>query len=211
MSLSTLLLNADATPISLIPMSVIGWETACKYIYTKHAEPLHFYDDWIVHSQYEEYKVPAVMILKEQVYVKRRLKCETNANADSPASRLVFLRDGYVCQYCSGKFGYKDLTIDHVLPRKNNGKTIWTNVSTACSSCNGRRGHDTRIQPKTKPFRPTYGHLVKMMKRFPMAMPHPTWNYYLGWDEDLVQLVKPQKSVTLQASILEDKRVKLLT
>lgn len=211
MSLSTLLLNADATPISLIPMSSISWQDACKFMYTGHAESLHFYDDWLVHSQRLEYRVPAVMILKEQVQVKRRLKCETKANADSPASRLVFLRDGYVCQYCSTKFGYKDLTIDHVLPRKNNGKTTWENCTTACASCNGRRGHDTRIQPKTKPFRPTYGHLVKMMRRFPMVIPHPTWNYYLGWDDGLIQLTKPQKSLSLQDSILEDKRIKIIT
>lgn len=205
---STLLLNADATPISLIPMSTISWQDACKFMYTGHAAPLHFYDDWVVRGQKMEYQVPSVMILKQQVHVKRRLKCEESKDADAPSSRLMFLRDGYICQYCHKSFSYKELTVDHVLPRKFGGKTKWENVTTACSPCNHKRGHDVTIQPKNKPFRPTYGHLIKMMRKFPLIINHSTWNYYLGWSEDLVEIRTPNK-FNNSLSFFDDKRIKV--
>ena len=52
--------------------------------------------------------------------------------------REIFRRDSYTCQYC-GKHT-TDLTIDHVIPRHMAGPHIWTNVVTACSSCNHRKG-----------------------------------------------------------------------
>ncbi|MBI4928998.1 MAG: HNH endonuclease [Anaerolineae bacterium] len=55
--------------------------------------------------------------------------------------REVFRRDNHMCQYC-GKHAL-DMTIDHVIPRHMGGKHIWTNVVTACPSCNHRKGGRT--------------------------------------------------------------------
>jgi 5-methylcytosine-specific restriction endonuclease McrA len=52
--------------------------------------------------------------------------------------REVFRRDNYTCQYC-GKYSL-NLTIDHVIPRHLGGRHIWSNVVTACASCNHRKG-----------------------------------------------------------------------
>ncbi len=52
--------------------------------------------------------------------------------------REVFRRDNYTCQYCGRKDG--DLTLDHVTPRHQGGEHVWTNVVTACSACNHRKG-----------------------------------------------------------------------
>jgi len=185
---STLLLNADAMPINLLPLSSVSWEDAIKGLFVGNTEVLHYYDDWDVHSPSITMAVPAVVILKEQVQVKRHMRLST----DGPSSNLVFLRDGYQCQYCEKVFPRSQLTLDHVLPRKFGGRTRWDNVSSACNFCNGKRGHDIRIQPKTAPYRPTYHQLVKMMKKFPIYLPSPFWNYYLGWDEKLVNIVDPR-------------------
>jgi 5-methylcytosine-specific restriction endonuclease McrA len=205
---STLLVNSTGIPVSIIPLSSIQWTDAAKFLYTNVAEPLHFYDDWVVRSQKLEYKVPSVMILKKQIKIKRQLKCETDMNIH-PSSRLLFLRDGYICQYCGDKFSPNQLTVDHVVPKKHNGKSIWTNVVSACSSCNANKGHKS-IMPKNKPFIPTYSYLVKMLKKFPLYVPDVSWNYYLGWSDDLVIISPPQKNVANGSeSILNDKRVKL--
>ncbi len=55
--------------------------------------------------------------------------------------REVFRRDNYTCQYCGRR--NIDLTIDHVTPRSIGGKHIWSNVVTACSHCNHRKGGRT--------------------------------------------------------------------
>jgi 5-methylcytosine-specific restriction endonuclease McrA len=53
----------------------------------------------------------------------------------------VFNRDRYTCQYCG--LQTKDLTIDHVVPRRMGGRHNWENVVSACKSCNRRKGGHT--------------------------------------------------------------------
>jgi|TARA_Y100001937_G_scaffold29865_1_gene43045 5-methylcytosine-specific restriction endonuclease McrA len=57
-----------------------------------------------------------------------------------PSRHLIYKRDNYECQYCGSK---KDLTIDHVTPRSKGGDDTWTNLVTACSSCNVKKGSKT--------------------------------------------------------------------
>lgn len=47
--------------------------------------------------------------------------------SQSPAftRRNVFLRDGYICQYCSETFMTRDLSLDHVTPRCMGGQLNW--------------------------------------------------------------------------------------
>ncbi|HEY3312105.1 MAG TPA: HNH endonuclease [Anaerolineales bacterium] len=70
--------------------------------------------------------------------------------------REVFRRDNYTCQYCGRKV--PNLTIDHVLPRHLGGKHVWTNVVTACSTCNhqkgGRKLEESRVRLLTIPHEP---------------------------------------------------------
>jgi 5-methylcytosine-specific restriction endonuclease McrA len=188
---STLILNADAQPKSLIPLSVETWQEAITGVYTGKLKPLHFYDNWFVHSPSCRIQVPAVCILSKQVKVRHRFSNEH----DGPQNALVFLRDGYTCQYCSGVFGRKQLTVDHVIPKSQGGKRKWNNLSTACGPCNGDRGTDTKIQPRIKPVRPTYDHLVKQLRKYPMVIPHLTWNYYMGHPEHLLTVVAPESYV----------------
>jgi len=56
----------------------------------------------------------------------------------------VFRRDNFTCQYCSSSS--KELTIDHIIPRHLGGEHNWTNVVTACSVCNHRKGGRTLKQ-----------------------------------------------------------------
>jgi 5-methylcytosine-specific restriction endonuclease McrA len=51
-------------------------------------------------------------------------------------NRTLFRRDQNVCAYCGEQFSTGHLTRDHIHPTSKGGKNIWTNVVTACSSCN---------------------------------------------------------------------------
>jgi len=52
----------------------------------------------------------------------------------------LFVRDRHICAYCGGHFAELDLTVEHILPVSRGGRHEWTNVVTACRSCNTRKG-----------------------------------------------------------------------
>ncbi len=55
----------------------------------------------------------------------------------------LFARDRQICGYCGGHFADGDLTVEHILPVSRGGQHDWTNVVTACRSCNTRKGSRT--------------------------------------------------------------------
>lgn len=55
----------------------------------------------------------------------------------------LFLRDRHLCAYCGTAFADTDLTVEHILPVSRGGRMSWTNVVTACRSCNTRKGNRT--------------------------------------------------------------------
>lgn len=52
----------------------------------------------------------------------------------------LFVRDRNMCAYCGNHFHESDLTVEHVTPVSRGGMHLWTNVVTACRSCNTRKG-----------------------------------------------------------------------
>ncbi len=69
----------------------------------------------------------------------------------------IFRRDNYTCQYC-GKIP-KQLTIDHIVPRRLGGPHSWENLATACPACNHRKGgrmleHVPNMKLRRKPKSP---------------------------------------------------------
>jgi len=62
------------------------------------------------------------------------------------SKKEVFLRDRFTCQYCGNKT--QDLTVDHVIPRRQNGTHTWNNVVAACSRCNLRKAGRTPVEAR---------------------------------------------------------------
>ncbi|MEW6033528.1 MAG: HNH endonuclease [Chloroflexota bacterium] len=56
----------------------------------------------------------------------------------------IFSRDKYTCQYCGRET--RDLTLDHVLPRRRGGQHKWENVVSACPPCNHRKAGRTPVE-----------------------------------------------------------------
>jgi 5-methylcytosine-specific restriction endonuclease McrA len=81
-------------------------------------------------------------------------------NAVSFCRRNVFKRDHSTCQYCGGRPGNEELTIDHVIPRAQGGQTTWENCVLACVACNARKANRTPEQAGMKlrrlPTRPVW-------------------------------------------------------
>jgi len=102
----------------------------------------------------------------------------------------VFLRDRFTCQYCGEPYPSHDLTFDHLVPRSRGGRTIWTNVVTACATCNLLIGQSAAAGERDASAgtfqcnrRPIccrrYG------RAFPPNYLHERWRDYLYWDTEL--------------------------
>lgn len=74
--------------------------------------------------------------------------------------RNLFKRDHSTCQYCGGRPGSSELTIDHVIPRAQGGVSTWENCVLACVTCNSRKANRTPEQARMKlrktPLRPAW-------------------------------------------------------
>ncbi len=64
--------------------------------------------------------------------------------------RNIFARDRNRCQYCGKHFNTSELSLDHVLPRSQNGQSTWTNLVCCCVRCNARKGGRTPLQAHMK-------------------------------------------------------------
>jgi 5-methylcytosine-specific restriction endonuclease McrA len=188
--MDTLLLNADGTPLSLVPLSVVTWQVAMRLVFLEKVRVLKDYDHWTVRSQHLEMKVPSIVIMTEQVKWSKHLKYSRSN---------VYLRDDFTCQLqttwrckeAHGKVKLTELTLDHVVPRSQGGKTNWTNVCTSCKECNSEKGNDGKIVPKKMPKKPSYYEILNKRKSLPIHIRDEEWKFYIDWPEHLVK-VMPQ-------------------
>jgi 5-methylcytosine-specific restriction endonuclease McrA len=179
-----LVLNADGTPLSVVPLSVVTWQVAISLMVRGRVRCLKEHDGWVVRSPSTTMKVPSVVICTTFKKWNRLVKYN-RAN--------IYLRDDYTCQYCMKRFSLSALTLDHVVPRSHGGKTNWTNVVTACGHCNFNKGNDATIVPKIKPVKPSYYYLMAQRKKHPIVIKDHYWQTFLDWPEEKVNY-KPYKT-----------------
>jgi len=170
---SVLLLNMDFCPISILPLSVIGWRQAIKLVFLDKITVLHEYEDWKIHSPTMTINVPAVAVTREYFNTKKIVRL---------SRRNIYLRDLFTCQYCEEVFPVSDLSLDHVKPKAAGGKTEWENIVTACESCNSKKGSKL-MSPIRAPYKPNYWQLVKNMSHDHIHVKHPSWLNYIQLDE----------------------------
>jgi 5-methylcytosine-specific restriction endonuclease McrA len=169
----TLLLNSDYKPISVLPLSVIGWQHAIKLMYLGRVHVLETYPDWLIRSERLTINVPSVCVTKDYFHYKKNVKF---------SRQNMYLRDLFQCQYCLDTFDYDELTIDHVVPRAAGGKTNWENCTTSCKACNHKKG-DKLMRPNVMPYKPDYYALVNRWKDTDFTVKQESWNQYLGLDK----------------------------
>ena len=91
-----------------------------------------------LHSVESVFDVPSVIRLACYVRRPRRRRKLTKHE--------VFHRDHYTCQYCGRQT--RELTLDHVIPRRRGGEHSWENVVSACVLCNRRKAGRTPAEAR---------------------------------------------------------------
>ncbi len=98
------------------------------------------------------------------------------------SKKEVFLRDRFTCQYCGKKA--QDLTLDHVVPRRQNGSHTWENVVAACNRCNlrkaGRTPSEARMTLGKLPRQPQPNPYLVLQNRTILE----AWRPYLPWTDE---------------------------
>ncbi len=156
-----LALNASFEPLTILPV-----RRALRLVIDRKAEALEVDPDRPFRSEALELPAPVVIRLVRYIHVPRRFRRQVT-------NTFLFARDGYRCQYCGRHrraLGYREsLTRDHVVPISRGGDNRWSNVVTACSRCNLRKGNqlpaECGFDLVTEPREPNHVELIWAVRR----------------------------------------------
>ena len=155
-----LVLNSDYTPLNVTTL----WRGFVLVDKSK-AEIISADEDNPILTGIGEFTRPLIIRLVNYVSFKRE-KAKLNRHT-------IFERDGHICQFV-GCNNTHNLTIDHVHPKSRGGKNTWTNLVTACGSCNtwkdNRTPEEANMELKNTPYEPDLSHfLMACNKRVKIA------------------------------------------
>ncbi|GAC1476735.1 MAG: HNH endonuclease [Gemmatimonadaceae bacterium] len=161
MVVGCLALNASFEPLTMVPL-----RRALRLVIDGKAEIVEAETDRIVRSERLTLPRPVVIRLTKFIHVPRRFRRQVT-------NTFLFARDRYRCQYCGrAQVELKPreaLTRDHLMPLSRGGTNDWTNVVTACSPCNTRKGNrlpdEIGMHPLTHPVEPHFVHLSWAVRR----------------------------------------------
>lgn len=169
----TLVLNQGYEPVGVVP-----WTQAITLLFQSKAEVVEEYDGE-VRSQLLVIKIPAVIRLLNRIRRHKKPVKFSRVN--------IYGRDNYQCQYCGVRKKIGELTYDHVIPRSQGGKTTWTNIVSACNSCNSNKAGRTPEQAKMrllkKPVQPT--EMPALVIAVSRENAPAAWRDYLWWTGEL--------------------------
>src|SRR5512134_384932 len=161
MTMRCLALNASFEPITMVPM-----RRALRLVIDGKAEIVEADDGDHIRSARLVLPRPAIIRLVKFVHVPRRFRRQVT-------NTFLFARDDYRCQYCgrpAAELKHREsLTRDHLIPMSRGGHNDWTNVVTACSSCNTRKANrlpdEIGMHPLHTPVEPHFVHLSWAVRR----------------------------------------------
>jgi 5-methylcytosine-specific restriction endonuclease McrA len=171
MNQEVLVLNSDYAPLN-----VCNIKRAIILVYLGKVDVLHT-DHRAVRTLEGEFVSPSVVRLKHQV---KRPMPELRLSR-----RSILARDNYTCQYCGHKG--KDLTVDHIIPKRLGGPVSWDNLVCCCKKCNTKKGDKSLLQVgftlARQPRRPRYVPYISLTK-FVTSTRHDVWRDYLPIFDD---------------------------
>ena len=172
MSHEVLVLNNDYEPLN-----VCNLHRAIVMVCLGKADVLHI-DHHLIGTVHGSLDSPSVVRLR--YYVKRPIP-ELKLSRHS-----IFARDNYTCQYCGARS--RDLTLDHVVPKRLGGPSTWENLVCCCKKCNSKKS-DKQLDKSgmilsKQPRRPRYVPFISLAKYMTGAR-NEMWQDYLPIFKDI--------------------------
>ena len=173
------------------PLNVCRVRRAVVLLYRGKAEMLENGSGFI-HAANFDFPVPSVIRLAYMIkrpWLERKL------------TRLeVFNRDQYICQYCGKET--RQLTLDHVIPRRLGGEHTWGNIVSACIACNRHKAGKTPEQagmrlirppsiPRASRFLHVPNHYLQIRSEWQKYLPHQIVHYQRESPGGLTSALEP--------------------
>ena len=119
MNRAVLVLNSSFEPLSI---------RSCRRAITLLCKDRAVIQEHTGQEIYPGIMFPSVIRLKTYTYIPVRVQILSRKN--------IFMRDRNQCMYCGVVFHPSKLTLDHIVPRAQGGKDLWSNLVAACERCN---------------------------------------------------------------------------
>ena len=162
-----LVLNLNYVPVNVctVRRAIVLVDKGKAELLENHRGELH-----TVTAVFEAPSIIRLAYMVKRPYLPRKL-----------SKKEVFLRDRFTCQYCGKKV--QDLTLDHVIPRRQNGAQTWENVVTACNRCKlhkaGRTPAEAKMRLGKTPRAPEPNPYLILQNRVILE----EWKLYIPWSK----------------------------
>lgn len=201
LSASVLVLNRHYLPLRVVNAKRAFCMLLCDHAEVVHEEDgqyvNHDFESWLEVSEFKRQFEPAshdfIRTVRFEIAVPRIVRLlgydrlprqEVKFNR-----RNIFARDHSRCQYCGHKFPTSELSLDHVVPRSQGGKTTWENMVCCCLKCNIKKGGQTPDQARMKlithPVKPKRSPVISLRLGEPR---YKSWKAFLDqayWSVEL--------------------------
>jgi 5-methylcytosine-specific restriction endonuclease McrA len=149
-----------------------NFKRAVTLVYLGKAEVVKTSRDHVMHAPELEMEIPSVLRL---CHLVRRPKPVLRLSR-----RAILARDNYTCQYCGAST--REMTIDHVIPRRLGGQAAWENLVASCKSCNSRKGDkhpwQVGLALRRKPTMPRFVPYISFTK-YLSCLDNESWREFL--------------------------------
>ena len=180
----TLVLNATWVPIRTVSVrrALHLMATGAAKALDAESFELAAFEAWLMRRPNED--EPCIRTVSLRIAVPELIVLSSYSgvpNQLAPFSRRnLYRRDRGMCQYCGSRPGHSDLSIDHVLPRSQGGRTDWRNCVLSCQRCNRKKRNRTPVQASmrllTQPEAPRWSPMFELAGEELL----PSWSRFLA-------------------------------
>jgi len=197
MSSDVLVLNRNFYAIH-----ITQWQRALSLVYLDHARVVdeeyrtYNFEDWrelsqMIRNHPSGYvSTPTFRIAVPEVITLRHYDKMPVGDVKF-TRRNIYEHYRHRCCYCNKKFGTHELNLEHVLPRSRGGKTDWSNIVTACVTCNllkaDRTPEEAHLKLHIKPTKPKWRGSASLVLKSPFRM-KASWQRFIDnvyWNIEL--------------------------
>jgi len=127
-----------------LPVEWIGWQEAVGLYFTGKVAWEAGAEKIILHGGRSRETGRRSIIRVDSILAVHDRSHRFSRGLVPPLSRReLYHRDGGLCMYCGCRLSFREMQVEHIIPRSRGGRHEWTNVVAACAADNRRKDNRT--------------------------------------------------------------------